>query len=415
MMKMLLTKENSMLTGEIVLPTSKSISNRVLIINALSYSPFLIKNLSDCDDSVVMDQVLQSNANHFDIGHAGTAMRFLTAYLSKIVGEWHLTGSQRMQQRPISVLVDALRKLGAQIEYTGVEGFPPLKITGTALKGGTIELDGSISSQYISALLMIAPTVQGGVTLRLMNKITSRTYIEMTLHLMMKFGIKYHWNGNEIRIEAQSYKPIPYSVEADWSGASYWYAMAALSSHCDLFLKGLYLNSLQGDAVQVEWFEKYFGLRSRQEGDTVRLTKIREKPIKILNLNFIENPDIAQTFVVLSIGKKIPFHFSGLKTLKIKETDRISALKNECTKLGVILAEPAEGELSWDGVVNEDSVQNDPVIATYDDHRMAMAFAPVALFCKSIQLEDPMVVTKSYPSFYEDMRKVGFKVELVTP
>src|SRR5512133_2838316 len=180
----LLTKPESSLVGEITLPSSKSISNRVLIINALSYSSFPVKNLSNCDDSVVMNQVLESNTNHFDIGHAGTAMRFLTAYLAKIVGEWHLTGSERMQQRPISILVDALRKMGAQIEYTGVEGFPPLKITGTALKGCVLELDGSISSQYISALLMIAPTVQDGLTLRLKNKVASQSYIQMTLKLM---------------------------------------------------------------------------------------------------------------------------------------------------------------------------------------------------------------------------------------
>ena len=410
----LLTKPESSFVGEITLPSSKSISNRMLIINALSYSSFPVKNLSDCDDSVVMNQVLESNTNRFDIGHAGTAMRFLTAYLSKIVGEWHLTGSERMQQRPISILVDALRKMGAQIEYTGVEGFPPLKITSTALKGGVIELDGSISSQYISALLMIAPTVQGGLTLRLLNRITSRSYIEMTLHLMKKFGIRYQWTGNEIRIDAQTYKPVPCAVEADWSGASYWYAMAALSDRCDLHLKGLQLNSLQGDAVLAGWFENYFGIRSRQEGDSVRLTRGKEVILKKLNLNFIENPDIAQTFVVLAVGKKLPFHFTGLKTLKIKETDRILALKNECAKLGAILTEPAEGELAWDGEISEALAQKEPVIATYDDHRMAMAFAPVALFRGSVRIEDAMVVTKSYPSFYEDLQKIGFRVEPVT-
>lgn len=414
-MQILLTKTDSSLFGEIMLPASKSISNRVLIINALSYSSFPVKNLSDCDDSLVMNQVLESNSNSFDIHHAGTAMRFLTAYLSKIVGEWHLTGSERMQQRPISILVDALRKLGAQIEYTGQEGFPPLKIIGTALKGGILELDGSISSQYISALLMIAPTVQGGLTLRLTNRITSRSYIEMTLEIMKKFGIKYRWNGNEIRIEAQAYKPISYSVEADWSGASYWYAMAALSERCDLHLKGLRLKSLQGDSVQAEWFEKYFGLISRQEGDSVRVTKSKEVALKKLNLNFIEYPDIAQTFVVLAIGKRLPFHFTGLKTLKIKETDRIAALTTECAKLGVMLTEPAEGELAWNGEIDQSLVPNEPVIATYHDHRMAMAFAPVALFNGFIRIEDAMVVTKSYPSFYEDLRKVGFETETVTP
>ncbi len=414
-MKILLTKPDSTLTGEIILPSSKSISNRVLIINALSYSDLPVKNLSDCDDSVVMNRVLQSNSNRFDIGHAGTAMRFLTAYLSKIVGEWVLTGSERMQQRPISILVDALRQLGAQIEYTGNEGFPPLKITGTALKGGVIELDGSISSQYISALLMIAPTVRGGLTLRLKNQVTSRSYIEMTLQLMKKFGIKYRWDGNEIRVEAQNYKPVSYSVEADWSGASYWYAMAALSDHCDLHLKGLSLNSLQGDSILASWFEKYFGIKSRQDVDSVRLTKVKEPGIKKLNLSFMENPDVAQTFVVLAIGKQLPFHFTGLKTLKIKETDRIAALMKECSKLGVLLTEPADGELAWDGKLTETMVQKDPTIATYHDHRMAMAFASVAFCGDSICIEDAMVITKSYPSFYEDLQKVGFNVETITP
>lgn len=411
----LLTKPEVPLKGEIKLPASKSISNRVLIINALSYSSFPVKNLSDCDDSVVMNQVLESNTNRFDIGHAGTAMRFLTAYLSKIVGEWHLTGSERMQQRPISILVDALRRMGAQIEYTGKEGFPPLKITGTALKGGTVELDGSVSSQYISALLMIAPTVQGGLTLRLMNKITSRSYIEMTLQLMRKFGIRYQWSGNEIRIEAQAYRPVPFSVEADWSAASYWYALAALSGQCDLYLKGLQLNSLQGDANQAEWFDSHFGIYSRQEGDSVRLTKRKEPVLKQLQLNFIENPDVAQTWAILAIGKKLPFHFTGLKTLKIKETDRIAALVNECAKLGVALTEPAEGDLAWDGQIDAARIRPEAVIATYHDHRMAMAFAPVALFNGAIRIDDAMVVTKSYPSFYDDLKKVGFGVETVTP
>lgn len=414
-MHILLSKRDSSIVGEIKLPSSKSISNRALIINALSYSSHPIKNVSDCDDSLAMSRVLQSNSNHFDIGHAGTAMRFLTAYLSKIVGEWHITGSERMRHRPISILVEALRQMGAVIEYTGEEGFPPLRITGTALKGGTIELDGSISSQYISALLMIAPVVQGGLTLRLRNKITSRSYIEMTLQIMKHFGISYQWSGNEIRINAQAYRPVSFTVEADWSGASYWYAMAALSDRCDVSLKGLVLKSLQGDAIQAEWFEKYFGIRSRQEGDAVRLTKIPETGIKFLRLDFIENPDLAQTFVVLSVLKKLPFHFTGLRTLKIKETDRIEALKNECLKLGVVLTEPAEGELSWDGITDQSLVHNEPEIATYDDHRMAMAFAPVAIPRGSVRIRDAMVVTKSYPSFFEDLCSVGFTTSVVTP
>lgn len=409
-MQYTITKEDKILKGEITLPSSKSISNRILIINSLSYSPYEIDNLSDSDDTKVMEAVLNANTNHFDIGHAGTAMRFLTAFLSKIAGEWIITGSERMRQRPIGILVDALRKLGAIIEYTDNEGFPPLKITGTALKGGVIELDGSISSQYISALLMIAPTVQGGMTLKLLNQITSKPYIELTLKLMKKFGIQHSWKGNEIRIAEQAYQPVKFAVEADWSGASYWYAMAALSGKCDLLLKGLRLNSLQGDAAQSEWFENYFGVQSKQVGNDIRLTKKEVPELKLLELDFIENPDIAQTFAVLAVCKKIPFHFKGLTTLKIKETDRIKALQTELSKFGAILTEPAEGELAWDGTFTNSLVNHPIAIETYHDHRIALAFAPAAIVYPEIGINDPDVVTKSYPSYWEDLKQVGFKI-----
>ena len=408
-----ITKPDKKLVGEISLPSSKSISNRILIINALSYSPYLIDNLSDSDDTKVMEQVLNGAGKHFDIGHAGTAMRFLTAFLSKIVGEWTLTGSERMQQRPIGILVDALRKLGASIEYTDQDGFPPLRIIGTALKGGIIALDGSISSQYISALLMIAPTVQGGLTLKLQNQITSRPYIELTLKLMKKFGIRHTWNGNEIFIGEQAYRPVRFSVEADWSGASYWYSMAALSVECDLLLKGLRLNSLQGDARQAEWFHKYFGIQSKQEGNNVRLTKSKNLDFKKLEIDFIENPDIAQTFVVLSVCKKIPFIFSGLTTLKIKETDRIKALQVELIKFGAALTEPQSGKLAWDGTFDPSLQFQSPVIATYHDHRMALAFAPAALAFPEIIIKDPIVITKSYPQYWDDLKNVGFTINEV--
>jgi 3-phosphoshikimate 1-carboxyvinyltransferase len=358
-----------------------------------------------------MDQVLNSGTNNFDIGHAGTAMRFLTAFLSKIVGEWTLTGSERMKQRPIRILVDALNRIGAKIEYIEKDGFPPLKIFGTALKSGVIELDGSVSSQYISALLMIAPTVQNGLTLRLKNKITSRPYIDLTLKLMKKFGIRYLWKGNEIRIDEQSYHPLEFTVESDWSGASYWYQMAAISEDCDVLLEGLVLKSLQGDCVQSEWFEKYFGVVSKQQGNSVRITKKELPEIKKLVINFIENPDIAQTFAVLCVCKGLPFHFSGLHTLKIKETDRIAALQNELAKLGAVLTEPSHGELAWNGTTNEDIKDDIPVIKTYHDHRMALAFAPAAMVIPEIKIDDPEVVTKSYPGFYSDLQKVGFSIK----
>jgi 3-phosphoshikimate 1-carboxyvinyltransferase len=410
-MKLSISKENKTLKGEIHLPSSKSISNRILIINALSYSPYTVGNLSDSDDTRVLDDVLNSGTNHFDIGHAGTAMRFLTAFLSKVMGEWILTGSERMRQRPIGILVDALRKLGASIEYVENDGFPPLRIVGVALKGGTIELDGSISSQYISALLMIAPTVQNGLTIRLLNQVTSRPYIELTLKLMERFGIKYTWNSNEIRIDQQSYHPVEFTVEADWSGASYWYAMAALAEDCDLLLKGLQLQSLQGDASQSEWFEKYFGVCSKQEISGVCLTKSAVPIIIKLELDFIENPDIAQTFAVLCVCKRLPFHFKGLHTLKIKETDRIAALQVELAKFGARLTEPALGELKWDGLIDQILIQHPPLINTYHDHRMALAFALASLTLPEIIINDPMVVTKSYPGFYDDLKKTGFLIK----
>jgi len=410
-MQYTITKEDKILKGEITLPSSKSISNRILIINSLSYSPYEIENLSDCDDTKAMEAVLNANTNHFDIGHAGTAMRFLTAFLSKIAGEWILTGSERMRQRPIGILVDALRKLGASIEYTGKKGFPPLRILGTSLKGGMLELDGSVSSQYISALLMIAPTIPGGLTLKLLNEITSKPYIDLTLHLMLQFGIRHTWTGNEIRIEEQTYIPVKFAVEADWSGASYWYATAALSDECELLLKGLRLQSLQGDAAQSEWFENYFGVQSKQLGNDIQLIKLKAPEIKIVELDFIENPDIAQTFAVLAVCQKIPFHFKGLATLKIKETDRIQALQNELSKFGATLTEPADGELAWDGTFDQSFVNQPPVIETYHDHRMALAFAPAAMVYPKIIINDPKVITKSYPSYWDDLKKVGFRIK----
>lgn len=406
-----ITKESKSLIGEVILPSSKSISNRILIINSLSYSPYDIDHLSDSDDTRVMEEVLNSGTNHFDIGHAGTAMRFLTAFLSKIVGEWTLTGSERMRQRPIGILVDALRKLGALIDYTEKDGFPPLRITGTALKGGIIELDGSVSSQFISALLMIAPTVQGGMTLKLVNTVTSKPYIDLTLNLMEKFGVHHTWKGNEIRIDEQAYHPVKFTVEADWSGASYWYAMAALSDECDLLLQGLHLQSIQGDAAQSEWFSQYFGVHSKQVGNNVRLTKLDTPMSTHVEMDFIQNPDIAQTFAVLAVCKKIPFLFKGLATLKIKETDRIVALQNELSKFGATLTEPRIGELAWDGTFDQSLMHHPAVIETYHDHRMALAFAPAAMVYPEIIINEPEVITKSYPGFWNDLKNVGFRIE----
>lgn len=395
--------------GEINLSASKSISNRVLIINALSYSPYPVRNLSDSDDTKVLLNALFSNQNKFDIGHAGTAMRFLTAFLAKIVGEWEITGSERMKQRPIKILVDALNELGAKIEYPENEGFPPLKIFGSHLKGKNIELDGSVSSQYISALLMIAPTIENGLNLKLNGEITSRSYIELTLKLMEKFGVRHDWKENTIYVPEQKYFPMDFTVEADWSGASYWYEIIALANEGEVFLENLQLESLQGDANIAEWFTQ-FGVESIQHENGVLLKKTVEKPLQKLILDFIENPDVAQTMACLCVAKRIPFHFTGLKTLKIKETDRIAALQNELAKFGASLTEPKHGELEWDGQIDLQLKEEKPVVKTYHDHRMALAFAPMALAGLTFEIDDPMVVTKSYPKFWEDLKNVGFEL-----
>ncbi|MDB4583558.1 3-phosphoshikimate 1-carboxyvinyltransferase [Draconibacterium sp.] len=396
------------ISASINLPASKSISNRALIINALSYSPFPLRNLSDSDDTKVLEAALFSNNSKFDIGHAGTAMRFLTAFLAKIAGEWEITGSERMQQRPIAILVDALNQLGAKIEYLKNKGCPPLKILGSHLKGQTIELDGSISSQYISALLLIAPTIENGLTLKLKGNITSRSYIKLTLELMAKFGIQYQWEENEIMVPEQHYFPMDFTCEADWSGASYWYQIMALVASGEILLENLQLDSLQGDSGIADWFEQ-FGVISKQKENGVLLTKKENIQPEKLVLDFIENPDIAQTMACLCVAKKIPFHFSGLKTLKIKETDRIAALQNELAKFGSTLTELRHGELAWDGMFNDELKEN-PIINTYHDHRMALAFAPMALTGFQLRIDDAMVITKSYPGFWDDLKEVGFDV-----
>ena len=412
-MKYQISSETKNITLKVKLPASKSISNRILIISALSYNPYPIRNLSDSDDTKVLTAALHSNTNRFDIGHAGTAMRFLTAFLSKIVGEWEVTGSDRMKQRPIKILVDALKNLGARIEYTENEGFPPLKIYGSHLKGKTITLDGSISSQYISALLMIAPTIENGLTLKLTGNITSRSYIELTLKLMAKFGIQYQWDGNEITVPEQNYFPMDFTVEADWSGASYWYQILALEEKGEIFLENLQLDSLQGDANIAHWFDQ-FGIQSIQKEGGVLLLKTKFTHPTKLTLDFIENPDIAQTMACLCVASKIPFHFSGLKTLKIKETDRIAALQNELAKFGATLTEPQHGELAWDGEINRSLAEEFPLIETYHDHRMALAFAPMAIAGFAFKINDPMVVTKSYPNFWNDLNSAGFVVTEVS-
>src|ERR1035437_6866069 len=372
------------ITARIDLPGSKSISNRALILNALSYSPYDILNLSECDDTRVTLDALESDNTTFDIGAAGTAMRFLTAFLSKTVGEWVITGSERMKNRPVKLLVDALNDLGGRIEYIEKEGYPPLRIFGSALTGGEIHLNGSVSSQYISALMMIAPLMQKGLKIYLDGKIISKPYIEMTIQMMQEFGAVIELTENTILIEPQDYIPIEYTVESDWTAASYWYEMLSLVGQGNIFLNGLYQNSYQGDCIVADIFEQ-LGIHTAYLSEGVLLTSIKSIS-QGMEYDFTNQPDLAQTLAVTCCLKGIPFIFSGLQSLKIKETDRIAALKNELRKLGFVLTESGEGMLAWDGELC-DPAEN-IVIKTYDDHRMAMAFTPAAVLYP-ISIEHP--------------------------
>ncbi len=497
------------LNRSVKLPASKSISNRLLIIHALSGNGGLPTGLSDSDDTDVMVRALQGNSGNdtgtigepnitsgeenkmvggssnasgekheetgaassglpvYDIGHAGTSMRFLTAYFSTQKGAVKLTGSPRMKQRPIGPLVDALRTLGADITYTEKEGFPPLKISGKELGGGEISINGAISSQFISALLMIAPTMKRGLRLELQGEVVSESYIKMTLALMKECGVESLWSGNHIAIPRGKYRHGRYRVEADWSAASYWYAMGFLERKGKVELKGLTEGSLQGDSALVEIFGR-LGMKTVFEGEKVILERGGEtekegqpggsgrqeksqegselqeepglgsgqqeevpggagqlkesemekspggsglakgvEPSSMFEYDFTNCPDIVQSMAVVLCLKEIPFRFTGTQTLKIKETDRIVALQTEMRKLGYLLeADGAGAWLSWNRKMC--TPDSDPVIATYHDHRMAMAFAPVALVRGEILIEDPGVVTKSYPEFWKDLERAGF-------
>lgn len=397
----------SAVKATIQLPASKSISNRALIIHALSKGGDVLSNLSDCDDTRVMIKALTEGNEVIDILAAGTAMRFLTAYLSATSGTHTITGTQRMQQRPIQLLVNALRDLGARIEYTGTEGYPPLRISGTTLSGPEITLKGNVSSQYISALLMIGPVLKNGLHLHLTGEIISRPYIHLTLQLMKDFGVSAEWvSDHSISVKPQPYHSVPFTVESDWSAASYWYQIVALSSEAEIELTGLFHNSYQGDSRGAEVFAR-LGVETVFTEQGVRLRK-RGVRVQRLDEDFIDIPDLAQTFVVTCALLNIPFRFTGLQSLKIKETDRIAALKAELAKLGYLLRDENDSILIWDGERCEP--QEVPVIKTYEDHRMAMAFAPAAICCPEIGIAEPQVVSKSYPRYWEDLRQAGFRI-----
>lgn len=390
----------------ITLPGSKSISNRALILNALSLSNYEIENLSVCEDTRVIKDAFASDSNVFDVRGAGTAMRFLSAFLAGVEGEWIVQGSARMHERPILPLVDTLISLGADIEYIDKKGYPPLKIKGRKLKGGEVYLTASVSSQFISALIMIAPTMELGLKLHLQHEVISKPYIHLTQKMMEEYGIRIKWTDDIITIKPQPYTSVPYYVEPDWSAASYWYSFVALMPEAEVKLKGLKKNSMQGDANIVNLFSD-LGVETVFEEDGIILRKKEVKAKKFFH-NFINEPDLAQTFTVTCCLMNIHFFFTGLQTLKIKETDRIVALINELEKLGYVLRETENGILEWDGerCLTDETI----VIETYEDHRMAMSFAPASLKFENMYINHPEVVTKSYPSFWDDMQQGGFKL-----
>ena len=398
------------------LPASKSISNRALIIHALSGSDVLPENLSDCDDTEVIVNALKTNPYEINIKAAGTAMRFMTAYLATRNGEEHvITGTERMKHRPIHILVDALRRLGADIEYMDEEGFPPLRIKGRQLEGGQLEVPGNVSSQFISALLLIGPCLRDGLTLRLTGDIISRPYIDLTLWMIREFGADADWSGYDTITVGGAYKKRSYFIENDWSAASYWYEMMALSKQEGnvLRLEGLMDGSKQGDS-SVRYIFSLLGVKSTfettKEGVPTTVT-LRHcgRCVPRLEYDFVNSPDLAQTFVVCCLMLGVPFYFRGLSTLKIKETDRIKALKNETRKLGFVIHDKNDSELYWDGERCEP--QADAAIDTYEDHRMALAFAPAAFRMDSLHINNPQVVSKSYPHFWSDLKTCGFGIE----
>lgn len=399
----------SQIEGTIKLPASKSISNRALTLYALSHGQLEPTNLSDCDDTAVMLKALRQNHEVIDIMAAGTAMRFLTAYLSTLSQTHIITGTVRMKQRPIRLLVDALRELGADISYTDNEGYPPLRISGKPLAGGNITLDGSVSSQYISALLMIGPVMRYGLRLQLTGNIISRPYINLTLQLMHDYGAEAAWVAHDtIAVSPKRYnKEVEFNVESDWSAASYWYQITALAPKANIKLLGLFHPSYQGDSRGAKLFEK-LGVMSQYQHKNVMLNK-SEITIERLDEDFSDIPDLAQTFVVTCALLNVPFRFTGLQTLKIKETDRIEALKCEMRKLGYVLHDEKDSVLSWEG--ERCTPEAEPVIATYEDHRMAMAFAPAVYYFPNISIADPGVVSKSYPAYWKDLQQVGFSFE----
>ena len=405
-MSFLVEHPNSKINHSFNISGSKSESNRLLILKYI-FKNIKIENLSNSDDTIVLKNYLESNSNLIDVHHAGTAMRFLTAYLAiQNNNSFQITGSERMQNRPIKILVDALNILGADINYLDKIGYPPLKINGKMLLGGEISLSSEVSSQYISALMLIAPSLKNGLVISLEGSVTSRPYIEMTSSILNRVGIKSSFKKNKISI--QSVKLLEKSiqkVESDWSSLSYFYSIVALSKYSELNIGSYNINSIQGDKKLVEIY-KNFGVQTSFSNDIITIKKIESKDLnKSLKLDLSDTPDIAQTIAVTCFGLGLSCDLNGLHTLKIKETDRLEALKVELTKMGAIVS------ITKDSfhLKKSSEIKSNITIETYNDHRMAMAFTPLAI-CKPIIINNPDVVSKSFPDFWDHLKGMNFLI-----
>lgn len=397
------------ITTSVLLPSSKSESNRVLLIDALckqqTQQSCKLQNLSTARDTVTMQRLLASADFTLDVLDAGTTMRFLTAFCALTHRKAILTGTDRMCERPIALLVEALQNLGASISYVQKQGFPPIQIENFSQKTANISIRGDVSSQYISALLMVAPLLPQGLKLELLGEVHSKPYIQMTIELMKQFGVEVKWHTKlaqtYLYVQPQTYKAATYWIESDWSAASYWYAIGSLAESCNIFLEGLKPQSLQGDSTITEIGE-YFGINSQFESKGIRLSKIEPKFLQNDTIDFSNCPDLAQTVAVLAAAKGKNLYLTGLQSLRIKETDRIAALQTELQNFGIQAV-----------VKNENTLHIAPqklqaplrLVHTYKDHRMAMAFAPLALL-QEVEIAEPSVVEKSYPHFWTDMQKV---------
>ncbi|TYP97196.1 3-phosphoshikimate 1-carboxyvinyltransferase [Sphingobacterium allocomposti] len=411
--KIKLTHPTRKINGTVQLTGSKSESNRALIIQALSHGAVHVNNLSEAADTVIMqnalalaDKAAPEGLTTIDIGPAGTAMRFLTSYLNLKKGRFRLTGTERMQQRPIGILVDALNDLGADIQYEKKTGYPPLVIEGgMRQRKGHVAIQGDISSQYISSLLLIASSLEKGLRLDIAGELTSRPYVTMTLNMLQEAGIQHEWTENSIVIKPQSFQESTIYVEPDWSAASYWYAMVALSEQGSVLLPGLKAHSLQGDIAIVD-IMAHFGVASSFQEDGLHIAKVSKGSDQVY-FDFKECPDLAQTVVALAAAIRRDISITGVETLKIKETDRLAALKAEIEKFGAtIIAEEETYHVKTSDVVYPPQVTFD----TYEDHRMAMAFAPLALVFDEVYVNEPLVVEKSYPAFWDHLISQGFQI-----